>query len=137
MGGRTGRQRIGGRARAELRRFALGFPGAHEDFPWGESVIKVKVRKKVFVFLGHSGDHLSLSVKLPESNLLALDLPFASPTGYGLARGGWVTAQFEKGESPPMDLLRQWVTESYRAVAPKMLVKELDAKAEPAARGRK
>jgi predicted DNA-binding protein (MmcQ/YjbR family) len=129
-----GRRRVDGGPRAELRRFALGFPGVHEDFPWGESVIKV--RKKVFVFLGHSGDHLSLSVKLPESNLLALDLPFASPTGYGLARGGWVTAQFEKGESPPLDLLRQWVTESYRAVAPRRLVKELDGKAGPAAKGR-
>jgi predicted DNA-binding protein (MmcQ/YjbR family) len=113
----------------------LGFPGAHEDFPWGESVIKV--RKKVFVFLGRSGDGLSLSVKLPESNLLALDLPFASPTGYGLARGGWVTARFEKGDSPPMELLRQWVIESYRAVAPRTLVKELDAKAGSAARGRR
>ncbi len=134
VGGGTGRRRIGGRARAALRRFALGFPGAHEDFPWGESV--VKVRKKVFVFLGRSGGGLSLSVKLPESNLLALDLPFASPTGYGLARGGWVTAQFERGESPPMDLLRQWVTESYRAVAPKTLGRELDAHTNPAAKGR-
>jgi predicted DNA-binding protein (MmcQ/YjbR family) len=135
MGGGTGRKRIGGRARAALRRFALGFPGAHEDFPWGESVIKVG--KKVFVFLGRSGGGLSLSVKLPESNLLALDLPFASPTGYGLARGGWVTAQFAREESPPVELLRQWVTESYRAVAPRTLVKELDAEAESAAKGRR
>jgi hypothetical protein len=96
----------------------------------------IKVRKKVFVFLGQSGEHLRLSVKLPESNLLALGLPFASPTGYGLARGGWVTAAFEKGESPPMDLLRQWITERYRAVAPKMLVKELDGKASLSTKGR-
>ena len=124
MGGSSGRRRVG-RPRADLRRYALGLPGAHEDFPWGESV--VKVGKKVFVFLGRSGSALSLSVKLPSSNLLALDLPFASPTGYGLARGGWVTAQFAKGDSPPLDLLRQWVEESYRAVAPRRLVKQLDA----------
>lgn len=125
MGGSSGRQRVGGRARAELRRYALGLPGAHEDFPWGESV--VKVGKKVFVFLGRSGSGLGLSVKLPSSNLLALDLPFTSPTGYGLARGGWVTAQFAGDEPPPVDLLRQWVEESYRAVAPRRLVKQLDA----------
>jgi predicted DNA-binding protein (MmcQ/YjbR family) len=87
----------------------------------------VKVGKKVFVFLGRSGSGLGLSVKLPSSNLLALDLPFTSPTGYGLARGGWVTAQFAKDESPPVDLLRQWVEESYRAVAPRRLVRQLDA----------
>jgi predicted DNA-binding protein (MmcQ/YjbR family) len=90
----------------------------------------VKVGKRVFVFLGRSGEALSVSVKLPSSNLLALDLPFASPTGYGLARGGWVTAQFAKGESPPTDLLNRWVEESYRAVAPRRLVEELDAREE-------
>jgi predicted DNA-binding protein (MmcQ/YjbR family) len=118
-----------GRARAALRRMALRLPGAHEDFPWGESVVKVGT--KVFVFLGHKGNGLHLSVKLPESSLLALDLPFASPTGYGLARGGWVTATFEADERPPVDLLRRWIEESYRAVAPRRLVAELDA-AEPA-----
>ncbi|MCG6924872.1 MAG: MmcQ/YjbR family DNA-binding protein [Acidobacteria bacterium] len=121
MGGQSGRRR--NTARAALRRYALGLPGAHEDFPWGESVVKVS--KKVFVFLGRSGGGLSLSVKLPASNLLALDLPFASPTGYGLARGGWVTARFERDEEPPLDLLRQWVEESYRAVAPRRLVEQL------------
>jgi predicted DNA-binding protein (MmcQ/YjbR family) len=108
-----------------VRRHALALPGAWEDFPWGESV--VKVGKKVFVFLGRSGGGLSLSVKLPSSGLLALDLPFTSPTGYGLARGGWVTAEFARGEAPPVDLLCQWIDESYREVAPKRLVKELDA----------
>ncbi len=135
MGGSSGRGRAGGRARAELRRFALSFPGAHEDFPWGESV--VKVGKKIFVFLGRSGGELSLSVKLPSSNLLALDLPFASPTGYGLARGGWVTAQFPKTDEPPVELLKRWVDESYRAVAPGRLIAELDAGGEPEAGGRR
>jgi predicted DNA-binding protein (MmcQ/YjbR family) len=125
MGGRSGRQGVGGSPRATLRRHALGLPGAWEDFPWGESV--VKVGKKVFVFLGRAGGEVSLSVKLPSSNLLALDLPFTSPTGYGLARGGWVTARFAKGEPTPVALLRQWIEESYRTVAPKRLVKELDA----------
>ena len=128
MGGRSGRTRGESGARAKLRRYALGLPGAWEDFPWGESV--VKVGKKVFVFLGRSGDALSVSVKLPSSNFLALDLPFASPTGYGLARGGWVTAHFAKGEPPPTDLLTRWIEESYRAVAPRRLTKELDAREE-------
>ena len=107
-----------------LRAFALGYPGAHEEFPWGERVAKVK--GKVFVFLGREEDGLGLAVKLPRSATMALGLPFASPTPYGLGKSGWVSVQFAKGEKPPMDLLRAWIDESYRAVAPKTLVKQLD-----------
>jgi predicted DNA-binding protein (MmcQ/YjbR family) len=88
----------------------------------------IKVRGKVFVFFGRPETGLGLSVKLPDSNLLALDLPFASPTGYGLAKSGWVNAQFAPREKPPVDLLKKWIEESYRAVAPRRLVAELDAR---------
>jgi predicted DNA-binding protein (MmcQ/YjbR family) len=127
------------RARAALRAHALGYPEAREDFPWGECVIKVK--SKIFLFLGSPADSLHLTVKLPESSLLALDLPFATPTGYGLGRSGWVTARFGPKERPPLDLLRRWVDESYRAVAPKALAQALSSGARPPAarsrRGRK
>ena len=105
-------------AKAALREFALGFPGAREEFPWGERVIKVG--KKVFVFLGMAdGDELGLSVKLPESGPMALLLPFAQPTGYGLGKAGWVSARFGPSDHPPLGMLREWIDESYRAVAPK------------------
>lgn len=106
-----------------LREFALAYPGAYEEFPWGERVAKVK--GKVFVFLGRDDEGLGLSVKLPQSRLMALGLPFASPTAYGLGKSGWVTVQFAPREKPPMDLMRAWIDESYRAVAPKKLVKQL------------
>jgi predicted DNA-binding protein (MmcQ/YjbR family) len=108
-----------------LRTFALGFPEAREDFPWGERVVKVK--DKVFVFLGRDDEDLGVTVKLPSSGLLALGLPFASPTGYGLGKSGWVTARFTAKDKPPLDVLRKWIDESYRAVAPKELVAKLDA----------
>ncbi len=123
----------------ELRAFALGLPGAHEDFPWGERV--AKVGKKVFVFLGKADGEAcapgpkgagqapsgpSLSCKLPSSRLEALTMPFAEPTAYGLGKSGWVTARFSAKEALPGALLRLWIEESYRAVAPKGLVKELD-----------
>jgi len=99
---------------------ALAYPGAHEDHPWGETV--AKVNKKVFVFLGsHDQDDWGLSVKLPESGAAALTLPFATPTGYGLGKSGWVTARFAKGEDVPVALLLQWIRESYLAVAPAKL----------------
>jgi predicted DNA-binding protein (MmcQ/YjbR family) len=106
-----------------LRDFALGYPGAHEDMPWGHRAIKVK--GKAFLFMGHQSGGLGLSVKLPHSKDAALMLPFATPTGYGLGKSGWVSAEFAKTDKPPLELLRQWVDESYRAVAPKKLVAQL------------
>jgi len=115
---------------AELRRFALLLPGAYEEFPWGERV--VKVNRKVFVFLGKDDDldsSFGLSVKLPESGEGVLTLPFTEPTGYGLGRAGWVTARFGPDDDPPGDLLLDWIEESYRAIAPKRLVAQLDPRA--------
>ena len=120
------------KAEAALGAFALTYPGTREDHPWGDHV--VKVGKKVFVFMGTTDDGgFGLSVKLPASAPMALLLPFASPTGYGLGKSGWVSARFAPSESPPLDLLRAWIDESYRAIAPKTLVNALDAR--PARRG--
>jgi predicted DNA-binding protein (MmcQ/YjbR family) len=108
------------RIAAALREFALRYPEASEDFPWGERV--AKVRDKVFVFLGRDDEDLGITVKLPTSGLMALSLPFASPTGYGLGKSGWVTARFGPKDKPPVELLQRWIDESYRAVAPKALL---------------
>jgi len=109
----------------ELRAFALTLPEAWEDHPWGESV--VKVRKKIFVFLGHDDGTIGFSVKLPDTGLDVLVQPFAEPTGYGLGKSGWVTVRFAPGKHRPLAEMRAWIEESYRAVAPKTLVKQLDA----------
>jgi predicted DNA-binding protein (MmcQ/YjbR family) len=116
-------------AEGSLKAVALNYPGAHEDHPWGHTAIKVK--GKVFVIFGGTDDHLGVTCKLPSSGRLALALPFASPTGYGLGKSGWVTAQFGPDDAIPVDRLCEWVDESYRAVAPKKLVAELDGVAEP------
>jgi predicted DNA-binding protein (MmcQ/YjbR family) len=107
----------------DLRDYAMTFPEAIEDSPWGHRAIKVK--GKTYVFLGgeKNATELSLSVKLPTSRDMAVDLPFAEPTAYGLGKSGWVTARFTKVTDVPMDLLRAWIEESYRAIAPKKLVK--------------
>ena len=116
---------------AELRTYALSFPGATEEFPWGESAFKVK--GKVFVFMRASEEGLSMSMKLPQSNATALDKSFAQPTGYGLGKSGWVSATFAKGDTVPVDMFKEWIDESYRAQAPKRLVAMLDATERPAA----
>jgi predicted DNA-binding protein (MmcQ/YjbR family) len=107
-------------ANRRLLAAALAYPGAHEDHPWGETVVKVK--GKVFVFLGHAQEKgFGCSLKLPFSSGAAMLLPFASPTGYGLGKSGWVSSSFAPGEDVPDGLLLEWLDESYRAVAPKRL----------------
>lgn len=119
----------GRRAHAALRKAALAFPEAWEDFPWGEAVYKV--RKKIFLFLSVDAEGLHLSVKLPETSAIALMLPNVEPTGYNLGKSGWVSATFPPNEEPSMKMLLAWLDESYRAVAPSRLIKALDTAVPP------
>jgi predicted DNA-binding protein (MmcQ/YjbR family) len=109
------------RAGTGLIRFALGYAETREDNPWGERV--VKVNKKVFVFFHMQRASLQMTVKLPDSATMALGLPFVKPSGYGLGKSGWVTATFSGKDKPPVAVLKQWIDESYRAIAPKKLLK--------------
>lgn len=107
-----------------LREYALTFPEAWEDHPWGESAIKV--RKKVFLFNGFPDpDRYTISVKLPESAADVLAWEHAEPTGYGLGRSGWVTIRWPRGAAVDPEAVKPLIEESYRAVAPKTLVKQL------------
>ena len=83
----------------------------------------VKVRKKVFVFLAGDASRFVVTVKLPLSAQQVLQETWASPCGYGLGRSGWVTCAFQPGDEPPMERLLDCMAESYRAVAPKKLIK--------------
>lgn len=113
------------RLRRDLLRFALSLPGAYEDHPWDEDV--AKVGKKVFAFFGQpDGDYgPGMTIKLVESHEAALAIAGAEPSGYGLGRSGWVSFRFGD-RTPPLPVLKDWVEESYRLVAPKSLVAELD-----------
>lgn len=115
----------GKKAFEALKAHALTYPGTFVDHPWGETV--VKVAKKVFIFMGVDTETVGLSVKLPQSKYEALDLPFCKPTGYGLGKAGWISASFEAKQDVPIGMLKAWIDESYRAVAPKTLVKALDS----------
>lgn len=102
-----------------LAAFANSLPEAHEDWPWGHRAVKVK--GKAYLFMALDGGLLSLSVKLPRSGSFALMQDFAEPTGYGLGKSGWVTATFHPGDKVPDALLKEWIAESYRSIAPKKL----------------
>ncbi len=110
----------------ELRAFGLAYPGAHTKSPW-PGHLDLAVNDKTFAYLSIEGDPFSISCKLPSNSEVALLLPFCKPTGYGLGKSGWVSAAFPEGKALPIDMFKEWIDESYRAQAPKKLVKELEA----------
>ena len=112
---------------AEIEAFALSLPEAWIDTPWGDRV--VKAGKKIFVFLSsHDSERPGLTVKLPESREHALSYEGSLLPGYGLGKHGWVTVYLDCVPNDEKDVLFDFVEESYRTVAPKTLVKQLDTR---------
>jgi predicted DNA-binding protein (MmcQ/YjbR family) len=114
---------------AQLQAFALDLPDAHLDHPWGDTVVKTNGGKKIFVFLGQPGPDASggVTVKLVDSHEQAMGIEGATPTGYGLGKAGWVSIPLLPAKTPT-DVLEDWIEESYRQVALKRNLKELDAR---------
>jgi predicted DNA-binding protein (MmcQ/YjbR family) len=107
-----------------LRAFGLAYPKAHTKSPW-PGHLDLAVNDKTFAYLSLEGEPFSISCKLPQSAGAALMLPHAEPTPYGLGKSGWVTVKFPEGKPLPLDILKAWIDESYRAQAPKRLVARL------------
>lgn len=106
-----------------IRAVALAYPETYEESPWGDRV--VKVNKKIFLFAGTYKGRLNVTTKLPETAEQALEMPFAKPTAYGMGKSGWVSSSFGADDQVPVPLLLEWLDESYRAIAPKKLLKLL------------
>jgi predicted DNA-binding protein (MmcQ/YjbR family) len=106
-----------------VQAYCLSLPEAWEDHPWGENAYKV--RKKGFVFSSFHEEGWNFTVKLPHSGADVLERDDTKPTGYGLGKHGWVS--FRTVETPSFDIeeAKAWVDESYRAVAPKTLARQV------------
>ena len=120
-------QRPASRWLQQLKQFGLSLPDTQPKAPWpGHD--DVAVHDKTFAYLSVEDDGtLGVSVKLPTSGPAVLKLPNAQPTAYGLGRSGWVSLRYERNASPPMEQLQRWMLESYRAQAPKRVLKALYA----------
>jgi predicted DNA-binding protein (MmcQ/YjbR family) len=118
----------------DVREIALGFPGAFEKISWGRPVF---CAPKMFVMYGgnakgpDSGDMTpfphSMLVKVDESDrrALAQDSRFYFPAYMGPF--GWLGLDFTAADVD-WDEVRELVDASYRLVAPKKLIKELDSR---------
>lgn len=107
---------------AKLREKALSYPETEETFPWGEHAFKVKGR--TFVFMRDDESGTSFSVKLSGSREAALALPGSEPTHYGMGAKGWVTVKPTSRTS--LKVLYAFIDESFRAVAPKRLLRDME-----------
>ena len=105
----------------ELRAIALEYPETYEEQPWGDRVVKVK--GKIFFLCGVHEGLLYATVKVPKSGKTILKRPNAEPTHYGMGKHGWVTLKFKTTKEVPVAELREWMDESFEAVAPKKLTK--------------
>lgn len=106
-----------------LRQAALALPETSE----GTSCVNrsFKARKKNFVFVGEPKGKVRVMLKLGPS--LAQAAAMADPR-VGVGKTGWVTVLSDPGEPVDPALLQDWIVESYRTLAPKTLVRMLDAR---------
>jgi predicted DNA-binding protein (MmcQ/YjbR family) len=107
-----------------LLAIVTSLPGAYEDRPWGS--VHCKVAGKIFVGWGrHDDGNMSIGFKTDktlQSMLIASDPRFKMAAYVG--KHGWVDMNL--GPKPNWGEVEQFVVESYRMIAPKKLVKELD-----------
>ena len=109
----------------ELEGFALSLPEAWFDTPWDESRVS-KVRKQIFAYYGDQ-DTPSIGVRLTESLDHARSMEGATAMAYDLGTHGWLRIPITGLHESKVEVLHHFVEESYRLVAPRSLIKQLDA----------
>ena len=109
----------------DLRKIALQYP----ETDAGASCNKVayKARGKSFLFVGADGDAWNAMFKLGDSIDELRKLAKKAPDRYNVGKTNWVTLVFPHKEAPSVADLERWIDESFRLIAPKKLVAELDA----------
>jgi predicted DNA-binding protein (MmcQ/YjbR family) len=101
------------RAFATIQTHCLAKEGAFEDYPWGETVWKVKPKGKVFCFGGET--RMTVRATLDEQAALT-ELPGITPAHY-LARHGWVSVDLTVPTN--LDLAIDLIDRSYELVVGK------------------
>ena len=107
-----------------LRSRALELPGVAE----GDSCVKrsFKARTKGFLYLGEKDETYNVMLKVGESLDEVRRFCAEQPDMRSVGNTNWVTLHFRGDQAPP-DALLDWIEESFRLLAPKKLVTELEA----------
>ncbi|MBI5853417.1 MAG: MmcQ/YjbR family DNA-binding protein [Planctomycetes bacterium] len=111
------------RALKRYRAICLALPEAHETLTWGEPHFRVGA--KIFGGYGLEDGRPVIGFKLERDHAAAIVAdPRFRPAKYG-GRHGWVAMDARSIDDWAQ--VRALVTESYRLIAPKRLVRALDA----------
>jgi predicted DNA-binding protein (MmcQ/YjbR family) len=103
-----------------LRKIAMRYPEVEEGTVCNKTAFKV--RNKGFLFVGSDDNSYNVMLKLGDSLPQAAKLAAQTPAGYKVGSNGWVTATFEKDQTPRADLFEKWIDESFRLIAPKQVL---------------
>jgi hypothetical protein len=117
------------RAEAALTAYALTFPGATTGPGWAFTR-GLYVTGKMFAIFGDKAqplDALTIILKLPISAEMVAGLPFVREAKGWYKQHNWVIADFgpEDDILAELDMLKAWLRQSYVAIAPKKLSKQL------------
>ena len=100
-------------------------PGAYDDYPWGS--LHAKVDGKIFTGWSRDDDGvmvLGIRTDLDQQAALVRSDPRFTIAKYSGKYGGM---DFKIGKNPDWGEVEHFIVESYRQVAPKKRLKELDA----------
>ena len=109
-----------------LLAITLKLPGAYEDWPWGS--IHCKVDGKIFVGWGRDDDGemwIGIRTSLDKQAMLVAADPRFSIAKYVGKYGG---IDMKLGAKPDWAEVEHFIAESYRLIAPKKRLVELDGK---------
>jgi predicted DNA-binding protein (MmcQ/YjbR family) len=96
---------------AGIREYCLSFPGAYEDYPWGDTVYKI--RAKLFATVGGM-DGFGVTVKASPDDAEALTQMDGIERAAYIGRYGWITLSVRDEAS--LALARDLIAESYAIV---------------------
>jgi hypothetical protein len=118
---------------AKVRKIALGFPEAFEKISWGRPVF---CAPKIFVMYGGSvkGDTKGEWIQYPHSILVKVDVSDRRALGQDsrffhpayMGPSGWLGLDFTARKKIDWDEVRELIDASFRMIAPKKLIKQLD-----------
>ncbi len=116
-------------AEAELTAHGLTFPQTDVGPGWALTRC-LRVRGRMFAIFGDKAqpeDQLTIITKLPVSYEMVQDLPFVRPGSLWYRQHQWAIAHFGPDDDilAERDTLRAWITQSYIAMAPKKLGRQV------------
>jgi hypothetical protein len=121
------RDQIPARTLQRVRKICLAFPETSEKLAWGHPTFRV--RDKIFATIGvnpEDGNKVTMTAKPPpgeQEALLAEGPPFFFPKYVGVR--GWIG--FAVNSQTDWKLVAELIEDSYREIAPKRVVAQLDA----------